>query len=331
VSPAPVSPARGAGRFLVRRLSGAILLLWIVLTCLFFVLRLAPPDAQALLDDPRIPASQRARVREIYGDDRPLLAQYGRWLGAATRWDWGFSVSRQEPVADAVGRAIPPTLLLCGTALLLGAFSGVTAAIFAVRRPGRLLDGALRFLAVLSQSVPAFWLGLLAVLAFAVRWPLFPASHMRSAASPGAGGAGILDLAWHLALPAAVLSLVVGGEVFRFARNRLLDVLSSDTVLSARARGLSATRVLVGHALPLAAGPLVQLLGLLLPMLVSGALTTELVFAWPGLGRLSFEALSARDYPLVMATAALTASVVVAGNFLADLLHAAIDPRVRLA
>jgi peptide/nickel transport system permease protein len=270
-------------------------------------------------------------VREIYGDDRPLLAQYARWLGAATRWEWGFSVSRQEPVADAVGRAIPPTLLLCGTALCLGAFAGLTAAIFAVRKPGRLVDGALRFLAVLSQSVPAFWLGLLAVLAFAVRWPLFPASHMRSPAGVATGGAGVLDLAWHLALPAAVLSLVVGGEVFRFARNRLLDVLSSDTILSARARGLSPARVLVGHALPLAAGPLVQLLGLLLPMLVSGALTTELVFAWPGLGRLSFDALSSRDYPLVMATAALTASVVVAGNFVADLLHAAIDPRVRRA
>jgi peptide/nickel transport system permease protein len=331
-----VSPSRATGRFLLRRLTGAILLLWIVLTCLFFVLRLAPPDAQALLDDPRIPASQRARVREIYGDDRPLPAQYARWLGAATRWDWGFSVSRQEPVAAAVGRAIPPTLLLCGTALLLGALAGLAAAILAVRKPGGFLDAVLRFVAVLSQSVPAFWLGLLAVLAFAVRWPVFPASHLRSAAGIGSVGGiggmgGALDLVWHLALPASVLSLVVGGEVFRFARNRLLDVLSSDTVLAARARGLSRSRILLGHALPLAAGPLVQLLGLLLPMLVSGALTTELVFAWPGLGRLSFDALASRDYPLVMATAALTAAVVVAGNFVADLLHAAIDPRVRRA
>jgi len=319
-----LSPARDTGRFLLRRLGGAILLLWIVLTCLFFVLRLAPPDAQALLDDPRIPTSQRERIREIYGNDRPPAAQYARWLGAATRWDWGFSVSRQEPVAAAVGRALPPTLLLCGTALCLGTLAGLTAALLAVRRPGGPLDAGLRLLAVLSQSVPAFWLGLLAVMAFAVRWPLFPASHLRSATDGGP-----FDLLWHLALPASVLSLIVGGEVFRFARNRLLDVLSSDTVLSARARGLSSRRILVGHALPLAAGPLVQLLGLLLPMLVSGALTTELVFAWPGLGRLSFDALSSRDYPLVMATAGLSATVVVAGNFAADLLHAAIDPRVR--
>jgi peptide/nickel transport system permease protein len=143
------------------------------------------------------------------------------------------------------------------------------------------------------------------------------ASHLLAAGvgawAHGVGAVGgALDLVWHLALPASVLSLVVGGEVFRFARNRLLDVLSSDTVLAARARGLSRSRILLGHALPLAAGPLVQLLGLLLPMLVSGALTTELVFDWPGLGRLSFDALASRDYPLVMATAALTAAVVVA-------------------
>ena len=317
-------------RFLLRRGGAALVLLLLVLSATFALLHLAPGDPTQLVASPRIPPEQRAQLRRIYGLDRSLATQYFAWLGAAARGDWGISFVHHRPVTDVISRALPPSLLLAGAALPLEAGLALALGVAAARRRGRGADHVIRALSLVVYSLPVFWLGLMAILTLAVRWPLFPASHLRSvdaAALPPLAAA--LDVLRHLALPALVLALSNAGGLARFVRNGMIEALSQDYVRTARAAGISERRVVWRHALPNTLAPLIQILGLQLPLLLSGSLIIEVVFSWPGLGRLAYDAVLARDYPLVLATTALAGALVVAGSLLADLLHAAADPRVR--
>ena len=246
------------------------------------------------------------------------------------RGEWGVSLSKQRPVARVIAKALPATVLLGLTAMLIEYLLAVPLGIWAARRQGRLADHLIRGLSLVVYSVPVFWLGLMAVLVFAYLLPWFPASHLRS---PGAdqlpAGARLLDLLRHLALPAIVLGASSAGGTARFVRNSMLEVLSQDYVRTARAKGLGEGRVMVVHALRNALAPVLQLLGVSLPVLLNGALVVEVIFAWPGLGRIIFQAISARDYPVILATTTLTGVLVIAGNLVADLLHVAADPRLR--
>jgi peptide/nickel transport system permease protein len=318
------------GRFdargLLRRGLGALVVVWIVVSTVFAVVHLAPRDARSWLDDPRVPETQRARIREIYGVDDALAVRYSRWMSAVLRGDFGLSVTHQEPVASVMRRALPPTLLLGGSALGLGAVLGVLAGGRAARRAGGRFDRAVRFLAVLAQSTPTFWFGLVLILGFAVRIRAFPTSGLRgSGSSPGDGG--VFDVARHLVLPCLVLALPMAASTARLLRAKLLDVLGLDFIFAARARGLSEATIYWRHALPNAIGPVIQGLALELPLLVSGSIATEVVFAWPGLGRVAYDALQGRDLPLAVATTLLSTTLVVAGTFLADVIAARVDPR----
>jgi peptide/nickel transport system permease protein len=200
----------------------------------------------------------------------------------------------------------------------------------AVRRRDGRLDHGIRAVSLLLYSLPTFWLGLMAILVFTFLVPLFPAGHLRSAgAADFSWGARQLDLAWHLALPALVLGVSSCGGTLRVLRASLLEVVGRDYITAARARGLPERRVLFVHALRNAAVPMVQLFGVSFPLLLNGSLVLEVVFSWPGIGRLLFEAIFNHDYPLVLAGTALSGALVVAGTLAADLLHAAVDPRVR--
>jgi peptide/nickel transport system permease protein len=312
---------------LLRRALGALVVVWVVVTTVFAVVHLAPGDSRRWLDDPRVPESQRARIREIYGVDDPLAVRYGRWVSAALRGDFGLSVTHQEPVAAVVRRALPPTLLLGGSALLFGAAAGVLAGGRAARRAGGVFDRVVRFLSVLAQSTPTFWFGMVLILGLAVRVKLFPTSGLRGGPQAAAGIRGWLDVAHHLVLPCLVLALPLAANTARVLRARLLDVLGLDFIFAARARGLSEATIYWRHALPNAVGPVVQGLALELPLLVSGSIATEVVFAWPGLGRVAYDALQGRDLPLVVATTLLSTILVVTGTFAADVVAARIDPR----
>jgi peptide/nickel transport system permease protein len=317
-------------RFLLRRLAAGALLVWLVLTLVFALAQSIPGDTVSRFDDPRVPAAQRDRLRALYGLADPVAVRYGRWLAGVARLDLGLSISRQAPVTTVLGAALGPTLLLCSVALVAQLAVGIAAGVAAARAPGSGRDHAIRLGSLALYAVPAFWLGLVAILLFAVRWPLFPPSHLTSV---GAGALGafdrVVDVLWHLALPAGVLALVGAGGTARFVRAAMIEALGQDFVRTARAKGLTERRVAWRHAFPVAAGPLVQLVGLQLPALVSGALVIEVVFAWPGIGRVAYDGLLARDVPLVLATTALTAAMVVIGSLVADLLHAWIDPRLR--
>lgn len=316
---------------LLRRLAASVLLLWLVLTFTFFLVHLAPGDAAQVLDDPRVPPAQRAHLRQLYGLDRPPLEQYWRWLRAVVvERDWGSSFVHGRPATTVLAEALPPTFLLAASALALLYAGGLLLGVTAARHPRGPLDHLIRGGSLFFYSLPVFWLGLMAILLFALRWPLFPASHMRSVgAAEMAFWPRLLDLLHHLALPSLVLAAAAMGGVARFVRNALLEVLDQDYIRAARARGLSERRVVWVHALRNGAAPLIQLFGLHFPFLLSGSLVVEVVFAWPGVGRVTYDAILARDYPIILASTALTAAMVVAGNLLADLLHAAADPRLR--
>ncbi len=317
--------------YTIRRLGTAALLLLLVLSFTFFFVRLAPGDPTFLTQDPRLGSEDRESLRRVYGLDRPLGQQYLTWMGSVLLdGDWGTSYVHQRPAASVIAERVPPTLLLTGAALALQFGIGLMLGVAAAKRPGTSVDHLLRFSSLIFYSLPIFWVGLIALMLLSHRWPLFPAGHMRSVGAADLSPvARFADLLHHLVLPVGVLVLGGAGVVARFARNSLLEVLNQDYIRTARAKGLSEHRVLWIHAMKNAAAPLIQLLGLSLPLLLSGSLVVEVVFSWPGLGRLAYDSILARDYPVIVATTALAGVLVIVGNFLADVTQAVLDPRIR--
>lgn len=317
-------------RALLARLASALVACWIVLTAVFFLLRLLPGDPGTIFEDPRIPQEQRLRLRSIYGLDRPLPEQYLRWLGGVARGEWGYSLSQHRPVGQILRETAPNTLLLSSAALVLELGLGLVLGVAAAARAGSLADRGLRVLSITLWSLPTFWFGLMLLGALAVAWPLFPPGMMRSVDADAFGPVGrALDLLRHLALPAAAIGLPAAAATARFVRSTVLERLAEPYVQSARARGLSPGRVLWTHALRSGLAPIAQLAGLSLAALLSGTIAVEVVFAWPGIGRATYDALVARDYPLLLAGTALSATFVLAGSFLAEALQAWLDPRLR--
>lgn len=317
--------------FVLRRLGASLLLLLLVLTVSFFILRLIPGNPLHVIEGQKLTAEQQQRLRRIYGLDRPLLEQYGVWLqSVALRADWGTSLSQQRPVSAALLDALPATAILASAALAVEYAFALLLGIAAARRRGSAVDHAIRVGTLLLFSQPVFWLGLMTILLFSYLWPVLPASHMHSVNADLMSPAGrFVDLLRHLALPALVLGLANAGGTARFVRASLIEVMGQEYIRAARAKGLSELRVVWVHGLRNAAVPLVQLFALTLPALLSGSLITEVVFSWPGLGQLTFNAILARDYPLILGATALSATLVVLGNLLADVLHALADPRAR--
>jgi peptide/nickel transport system permease protein len=259
------------------------------------------------------------------GLDDPLPVQYVKWLGSLLRGDWGYSFSNGRPVLLVILERVPATLLLLTAAftiaLTLALLLGTVAALGQQSR----LDHLLSFISFFTWAMPVFWSGLVAQQVLAVQLGLFPAAGMHAT-----GADDVLDLLHHLVLPAFVLGLASIASWSRYLRSSLLEVLNQPYMVTARAKGNSPRRALTRHGLRNALIPLVTLLGLDVPLLFTGAVITETVFAWPGTGRLFFDSLVARDYPVEMGLLMITASLIIAGNLAADLVYAVLDPQVRL-
>ena len=318
-------------RYVAGRLLQALVVVLLVATASFFLVHMAPGDPFAL-DDPRVSEEIREHWRAQFGLDRPLLEQYLRYLGGLFRGELGYSFSRRTNVGEALAAAIPRTLLLMGVALALSITAGVALGVYqAIRRGGpaaRILDG----LSLFFYSLPDFWLALMALLAFAYWMPIFPAGGSVDATLHEYLGfwGRVWDRLRHLALPALTLALLTTAAVARYQRAAMLEVIQLDFVRTARAKGVPEQRVIGHHALRNALLPVITLLGLALPALVGGAVFVETVFSWPGMGLLAATAIGARDYPLITATVAVGGAMVAAGSLAADLLYAAVDPRVRV-
>ncbi len=317
--------------FLIRRLGASLLVLFLVVSFTFFLVHLAPGDPTNLLIDPELSPHRQEALRRLYGLDQPLVQQYVDWLAAILiERNWGYSFHHNRPVVALIGDHLPQTLLLAVAAMTIQYGLGFLLGVWAARRADSWKDHLIRIAVLSLYSLPLFWLGLMAILLLSYVWPLFPSGHTHSVGAQDLPSFWrLIDLLYHLALPALVLGAASAGAVARFVRNNLLEVMDQDYLRTARATGLAEGRLLWLYALRNAVVPVIQMLGLSLPFLLSGSLVIETVFSWPGLGRLTYLAIGTRDYPVIIATTALTGSLVVVGTLMADLMHAAVDPRVR--
>ena len=323
--------------YLVRRVLGAIPLVIGIATIVFFVINLAPGDPTQLLITPGMRAEVVEQMRANLGLDQPVHVRYVKWLAALARGDFGYSYSHARPVAAVIGEMLPNTLLLSACALLVAFVGGVLIGIVQAVRQYSLSDSVLSVVALFFYSMPSFWLALMLILVFALYarnywdWPIwFPASGPRSVDYEFLSAWGKLeDRAMHLALPVTSLSLVLAAGIARYTRGSMLEVIRQDYVRTARAKGLPESSVVFKHALRNALIPVITLLGLYLPVLFSGTVYIETVFAWPGMGKTIVDAITTRDYPVVMAASFIFAAMVVAGNLIADVLYAVVDPRIR--
>ncbi len=316
-------------RRLAARIGESIVVVFIVTTIAFFVIHSVPGDPFSY-DSSRITPEVREQLRAQFGYDKPLIVQYGRYLWSVAHGRLGYSVMRRESVAQALAEALPRTLALAGLGLLLSLVAGIIIGTAQAARRGRWFDRITSFALLVLYSLPDFWGALIVLLAFAYWWRVFPAGGMvdpmHDYLSPRAA---FVDRLKHLVLPLGSLILLTLAGITRFQRGAVLEVLPADYVRTARAKGVTETRVVWRHALRTALSPMIVLLGVMLPAMLGGTLFVEKVFSWPGMGFLAANAISDRDYDLVTATVIVGAVLVVVGNLLADALHATLDPRVR--
>jgi peptide/nickel transport system permease protein len=313
----------------MRRLGEAAAVALLGATAALLVLAALPGEPRELYQNPRLVPAQQAQLGHALGLDRSLTARYGAWLGRVARGDLGVSLTFSRPVVEVLADHLEASALLACGALLFALTLGLPVGIAAALTAGSRLDAALRLLCLAVYSVPQFWLGVVAISFFSFRLDLVPPGHLLPAGGRDAASTTLLvDLGRHLLLPSTVLGAGMAGGLARFLRNSLLDVLGRDYIRTAHAAGIAPFRIVWKHALRLALAPVFHLLGAWLPGLASGLLVTEVVFAWPGLGRLTYEAILRRDYPLVVGATALATLLVTAGALAADLLHTAADPRL---
>jgi peptide/nickel transport system permease protein len=321
--------------WLARRLLQAVATLLVVMVLLFLLMRLTPGDPMAgLAADRQLSPEEMALLRTRFGLDQPLVGQFLAFAGGAIQGDFGVSFRRYpDRVGPLIAASLPASLLLGGTVLLINFSLGIWLGVLQAVRRGSRFDRWLSRVSLAAWAMPSFWLGLLLIALFALHLGWFPAGQMSDPLLPADASLWqrAIDLARHLVLPAVTLSLVSVAAGMRFQRTAMLEVLRLDFVRAARARGLPERRVIWRHAWRNALSPVVTLLGLWLPMLVAGSIYVESIFNWPGLGALAGEAITTRDYPLLMGTATLTAVLIIGAGILADLGYQLVDPRLREA
>lgn len=317
---------------LLSRVAQAVALVLAVVVLNFVLVHAAPGDPVETIAGASGGMSPElmAELRTQYGLDRPLPVQLGVYLGKVVRGDLGRSYFFNLPVTSLILERVPATLLLVLSSVLGAFLVGTALGVLAARKPNGVLSQSITVLSLIGFSAPVFWLGILLVILFASIWPVLPVSGMRAADASGTGWAGVVDVAYHLVLPVFTLSLVYLAQYSRLARASTLDVLSSDYIRTARAKGLSGRAILYKHALRNAVLPVVTVLGLQFGNVLAGAILVETVFNWPGLGRLAFESVLRRDYPTILGVLLFSAIVVVVMNLLTDLAYRLIDPRIKV-
>ncbi len=310
---------------LLRRVLGAVPLLLAISLILFAIVHMAPGGPlDVYADNPSVTPAALEHIRRAYGLDQPWPVQYLKWLRAMLAGEWGYSIRTGRPVLAEITERLPATLLLGVTAALLSGLLALPVGIIAACWRGRAIDHLVTLLSFSGISVPVFWLGLLLQLLFSIRLGWLPAAGYTVF-----GDASAADRLAHLAMPACVLALATTATWSRFLRGSLVDVLEQDYVRTAYAKGRGLAGVMVWHALRNAAIPFVTVAALDLASIISGAVITETVFAWPGIGRLFVESMDGRDYPVLMGLMMLGSLALILANLGADLACAVIDPRIR--
>jgi peptide/nickel transport system permease protein len=319
------------GRWLLRRALQSLVTLIVALVILFLLMHILPGDPLSRLGEGRpLTPEQIQALRDRYDLNRPLLEQLLSFIGGLLRGDLGASIEYARPVTGLLVERLPATLLLGGTVLLLNFTVGLWLGVRQAVRKNAAEDRWLTTLSLTGYATPSFWLGLVLAWLVGVKWRLLPPAGMRNPLVEGGGLVVAFDIARHLVLPAITLSVVSIAGTMRYQRTAMLEALRLPYILTARAKGLTERQVL-WHGWRNALFPVLTLFGLWLPILVSGSVFVEAVFAWPGLGSLAAAAVGNRDYPLLMGAAILVAGMVVLAGFLTDIAYALLDPRVRFS
>jgi peptide/nickel transport system permease protein len=315
--------------YLLRRIAISIPVLIGVTLVAFVLVNLAPGDPVSAMIDPITRAELGEEWveerRQQLGLDDPIAVRYVLWLREIVQGNLGYSLINGQPVVDQINDRIGPTLLLMGTSTLLSVLIGIPLGLFSAVRQYSILDYVATGFGFLAVSTPSFFLGLGLMYLFAVQLRLLPTSGMRTLGVDES----LWDLTKHMIMPVTVLTLAQIPLFMRYARSSMLEALGADFVVTARSKGLKERVVLTGHAFRNALIPLITIVGISLPELLSGAVITETIFSWPGMGMLAVRAVNARDYPLVLGVILVTAAMVVISNLIADLLYAVADPRIR--
>jgi peptide/nickel transport system permease protein len=312
--------------YIVRRLLQMIPLLIGISIVTYAVIRAAPGDPARLLADPeRVTAAQLEAMHEQLGLDDPLPIQYVKTMRSLLTGDLR-SFKTHRPVLSMIGERLPTTLMLTGLALTFGVTVGMTIGIAQALRPHSRADDALSLVTLFGYAVPDFWLALTLISVFAVRLGWLPASGIRP---PQASGWDPRDVVPHLIMPTLVLGIGAMAGIARYTRSSMLEALGQDFVRLARAKGFRERQVVARHALRNSLLPVITLLGFYLPFLLGGAVVVETIFALPGIGRLAFDSIASRDYPVLLTVNLLGAITVLVGNLLADIAYALADPRIR--
>lgn len=324
------------GRVLIRRLLQSIPVFVAITIITFALIHAAPGGPMARLElDPNIKPEDIARIRANLGLDQPVWRQYLVWVGLVPngegrcsgllQGDLGVSYIDQTSVARSIADRLPNTLLLTVTSLFLSLAVALPLGVISAIRRNSWVDNLATVASTAGVSIPSFWFGLVAILVFSVRLRWLPSGGMYTLGQEH----NLLDLARHLIMPVAILSILNIAGWNRYVRGSMLEVIRQDYMRTARAKGLRERVIIVRHGLRNALVPVTTLLGLSLPGLVGGSLVTETIFGWPGMGRLAYHAATKRDYPVIMGVLVMSAVLVIVGNLLADLSYALLDPRVK--
>ncbi len=317
-------------RELIRRALQMIPILFGISLVVFALVQLEPGDAVDAMIPPDaigVTPAMRQQLRQQLGLDQPAPIRYVYWLKNAVRGNFGYSLGTRQPITSLIGQRMPATLLLVGFALLMSIVLGTAIGVLSAVKQYSWLDYLVTLFSFSWLSIPSFFLGLVVIFIFAVKLNWFPAFGI---SSPGVTGSAVIwDRFHHLLLPGLTLGLELTAALTRYIRSGLLEVLSSDYLRTARAKGLREWRVVVRHGLRNALIPAITVIALRIPVLFSGAVVVETVFQWPGLGTLTLSAANQRDYPLIMALALMLTGIVVVSNFLADVAYMIVDPRIR--
>jgi peptide/nickel transport system permease protein len=310
---------------LLRRLIGTLPILLPISLLLFCIVHLAPGGPlEVYADNPSVTPEALEQIRIAYGLDRPLPVQYLLWLKSMMAGDWGYSIRTGRPVMVEIAERLPATLLLGGSAMALSLLLALPIGVLTAALRRSTIDHLLTFLSFSGLSIPVFWLALMLQLLFSITLGWLPAAGFETI-----GDSGPLDRLAHLAMPAVVLSFATVASWSRYLRSSIVEVLKQDYIRTAFAKGHNFAGVLIHHALRNALIPVVTIISLELASVISGAVITETVFAWPGIGRLFVESMEGRDYPVLMGLMMLGSVSLVLANLLADIVYAVIDPRIR--
>ena len=312
-------------KYIIRRFLQLIPVLILVSIFSFFIIKAAPGDPFQVYEDMGMEEEQIEKIREAYGMDGNIIEQYLAWVKHAIKGDLGLSITQKKPVVDLILERLPATLTLMGTALALSIVLAIPLGLIAGYKKNTWIDNAIRGMIYLGISIPHFWLAMVLIIVFALKLHIFPTGGMYTIGAGETFG----DLVHHLIMPAFVLSLNKIAVFTKYIRSNTISQLEEDYILTAVSKGTSKMKVLFKHVLKNCLLPIITLVGMNLAGLVCGSFVVESIFLWPGIGRLAMTAVSGRDYNLIMGFTMFSCLILIIGNFIADILYAVADPRIR--